>query len=145
MKPKEDGEGAYRAMKLSLERANLSPSDIQLVNCHATSTPVGDKAELSAITNLFNSNPSLSLTANKGALGHCFASAGTIESIFTIQSLNTSLIPPTLNYENPISSIPHSNVKIDKNSQEREITHAVKNSFGFGGTNVAIVFSKYLQ
>jgi 3-oxoacyl-[acyl-carrier-protein] synthase II len=136
-KPSEDGSGGYRAMKMALNEAKLNSGDIDYVNAHGTSTPVGDVIELSAVEKLI-SNPNLFMSSNKSAIGHLLGAAGAVEAVFSIKSLVEKVLPPTLNLDNPdtnthINLIPHHSI-------EKIIKNVLSNSFGFGGTNASLIF-----
>lgn len=137
-KPSEDGNGGYRAMQMALNESNLSPEDINYVNAHGTSTPVGDMIELSAVERLFNNKNDLFMSSNKSAIGHLLGAAGAVEAIFSIKSIETTILPPTLNLDNPdtstkINLIPHESIT-------KIINNVISNSFGFGGTNASLIF-----
>ena len=137
-KPSEDGSGGYRAMEMALKRSELKSEDIQYVNAHGTSTPLGDIIELSAVERLFVSNDKLYMSSNKSSIGHLLGAAGAVEAVFSIKSLETKILPPTLNLDNPdtstkINLIPH-------NSIDFKISNVISNSFGFGGTNASLIF-----
>lgn len=137
-KPSEDGNGGYRAMQMALNESNLSPEDINYVNAHGTSTPVGDMIELSAVEKLFSNKNNLFMSSNKSAIGHLLGAAGAVEAIFSIKSIETTILPPTLNLDNPdtstkINLIPHESVT-------KIINNVISNSFGFGGTNASLIF-----
>ena len=137
-KPSEDGNGGYRAMQMALNESNLSPEDINYVNAHGTSTPVGDMIELSAVERLFSNKNNLFMSSNKSAIGHLLGAAGAVEAIFSIKSIETRILPPTLNLDNPdtstkINLIPHESIT-------KIINNVISNSFGFGGTNASLIF-----
>ena len=136
-KPSEDGNGGFRAMEMALNESKLNNEDIGYVNAHGTSTPVGDAIELSAVEKLFVSNNNLFMSSNKSAIGHLLGAAGAVEAIFSIKSLQTKTLPPTLNLNNPdkkskINLIPHVSVS-------ESVKNIISNSFGFGGTNASLV------
>ena len=136
-KPSEDGNGGFRAMKMALKESNLNADDIDYVNAHGTSTPVGDLIELAAVEKLI-SNKNLFMSSNKSAIGHLLGAAGAVEAVFSIKSLEEKVLPPTLNLDNPdtnthINLIPH-------NSIQNSINNVLSNSFGFGGTNASLIF-----
>jgi 3-oxoacyl-[acyl-carrier-protein] synthase II len=137
--PAPDGDGAFRAMSMALKRAEMSPSEIDYVNAHGTSTPVGDEIELRAVERLLgNSAAKTTMSSTKSAIGHLLGAAGAVESIFCILSIRDQIAPPTLNLENPsvetaIDFAPHV-------ARKRPIQAALSNSFGFGGTNASLVF-----
>ncbi len=139
--PAEDGNGGYRAMEMALRHAKLTPADIDYVNTHGTSTPVGDEIEVRAIERLFGESvKGLSLSSTKSSIGHLLGAAGAVEAAFTALAVKNSMIPPTLNLENPSfeSDIDLTPLK----SKAREIKYALSNSFGFGGTNAALVLGR---
>ena len=126
-------------MTAALEHARLSIDDIDYLNAHATSTPLGDPVELVALGQLRTSRPSdLSVSATKSSTGHLLGAAGAIEAIFTIQALRTSIVPGTLNLRAPDVSTPFE--LVGPAPRERRIRYAMSNSFGFGGTNACLVF-----
>ena len=136
-KPSEDGNGGFRAMEMALNESKLNTEDIGYVNAHGTSTPVGDAIELSAVEKLFVSNNNLFMSSNKSAIGHLLGAAGAVEAIFSIKSIQTKTLPPTLNLNNPdkkskINLIPHVSVS-------ESVKNIISNSFGFGGTNASLV------
>ncbi len=137
-KPSEDGGGAYRAMEMALQESMLNSDDIDYVNAHGTSTPVGDLIELTAVEKLFGSNKNLFMSSNKSAIGHLLGAAGAVEAVFSFKTLETNVIPPTLNLDNPsintsINLIPHESVY-------EKVSDIISNSFGFGGTNASLIF-----
>ena len=140
--PAADGNGGYRAMEAALRNAGMNPSDIDYVNAHGTSTPVGDGIEVGAVKRMFqNSLDSMSMSSTKSAIGHLLGAAGAVEAIYSAKALQTGTLPPTLNLDNPsetcegIDLVPHT-------AKEKNITAALSNSFGFGGTNASIVLTK---
>lgn len=140
--PPENGEGMARSMVAALAEAKVSPADIQHVNCHATSTPAGDMCEIRALRTVFGDHADkLVLTANKSQIGHMLGAAGAVESIITLQSLITGLVPPTINLENPDPEMDLDCVT--GQARKMDISHALCNSFGFGGTNASMIFKKF--
>ena len=136
--PAEDGDGGYRAMKEALRMANISSDDINYINAHGTSTVLGDQIELEAIKRMFKNHPNLFVSSTKSSIGHLLGAAGSVEAIFSILSLNNNTIPATLNLDDPIDS---GNIKLVANeSLKQEIKVSLSNSFGFGGTNTALLF-----
>jgi 3-oxoacyl-[acyl-carrier-protein] synthase II len=135
--PSEDGDGAYRSMRMALERAGIGPSDVQYVNAHGTST-MGDEIELAAVERLFgNAAGKLAMSSTKSAVGHLLGAAGAVEAIYSVLAIRDNIAPPTLNLDNPsvetaIDLVPHK-------AQERPINTVLSNSFGFGGTNASLV------
>ncbi len=139
--PAEGHDGAYRAMRAALRNGGLQPADIQYVNAHGTSTPAGDDAELEAVERLFGEVAhGLAMSSTKSATGHMLGAAGAVEAIFSILAVRDQVAPPTLNLDAPsresvIDRVAHV-------AQERPISAALSNSFGFGGTNASIIFKK---
>ena len=138
--PPPDGNGGYRSMRNALRRAELNAEDVDYINAHGTSTPLGDEIELGAVKKLFGDDAyALSMSSTKSAIGHLLGAAGSVEAIFTILAMQQNLVPPTLNLENPS---PGCDIDLVPNeSRERRVQYALTNSFGFGGTNVTLVFS----
>ena len=138
--PAEDGNGAFRAMQGALRRAKLNPEDIDYVNAHGTSTPLGDEIEVGAVKRLFGDHAyALSMSSTKSAIGHLLGAAGAVEAIFCIKSIENGIVPPTLNLDNPspgcdIDLVPHK-------AKERRVRTVMSNSFGFGGTNASLVIT----
>lgn len=137
--PAEDGNGGFRCMQAALKRAQLNPEDIDYVNAHGTSTPLGDEIELNAVTRLFgNAAGGISMSSTKSAIGHLLGAAGAVEAIYSILAINDGVVPPTLNLDTPpencpIDLVPHQ-------PKQRKVRAALSNSFGFGGTNASLVF-----
>src|SRR5918994_5229647 len=137
--PHPEGSGAYRSMEMALKKSGLQPTDIDYINAHGTSTPLGDELELGAVRRLFgNAIGSLSMSSTKSAIGHLLGGAGAVESIFCILALRDQIVPPTLNLDNPsdgcagVDLVPHK-------AKERSVKAVLNNSFGFGGTNASLV------
>ncbi len=144
--PREDGKGALECMKASIDDANIRLNDITHINSHATSTPLGDSAELTAIKQLFGEHShKIAITSTKGSTGHLLGAAGSVEAIFTILSCYNSIIPPTINLEEPIDTelniVANSFQKWDTKKNRRI---AITNSFGFGGTNASLIISNFV-
>ena len=134
--PSEDGDGGLRAMKEALIMAKIPSEKVNYINAHGTSTKVGDEIELNAIQRLFKHN--IFVSSTKSSIGHLLGAAGSVESIFSIMSINKKILPATLNLHNPIET---SNVNLIPTTPiEKEIKYALSNSFGFGGTNTALLF-----
>lgn len=141
--PAEDGNGAYRCMEAALKRAKVNPDEIDYINAHGTSTPLGDEIELGAVKRLFGSAiDSLSMSSTKSAIGHLLGAAGAVEAIYSILAINNGVVPPTLNLENPSESCQGVDL-VPKEAKERPVKAALSNSFGFGGTNASLVFRAY--
>ena len=137
--PAEDGDGGFRAMKAALKMANISSDKVEYINAHGTSTIKGDEIELNAISNLFKHN--IFVSSTKSSIGHLLGAAGSVESIFSIMSLNENILPATLNLDNPIES---KNINlIPKIPIDKKINYVLSNSFGFGGTNTALLFKNF--
>ncbi|MAN80722.1 MAG: beta-ketoacyl-[acyl-carrier-protein] synthase II [Rhodospirillaceae bacterium] len=141
--PAADGDGAFRCMQAALKRAGMNPEDIDYVNAHGTSTPLGDEIELGAIKRVFgNAIDGVSMSSTKSAVGHLLGAAGAVEAIYSILAMNNGVVPPTLNLDNPseaclgVDLVPHQ-------PKERKVRAALSNSFGFGGTNASLVFKAY--
>ncbi|HXW71556.1 MAG TPA: beta-ketoacyl-ACP synthase II [Methylocella sp.] len=137
--PEETGDGAYRAMAAAVKRAGISPGDIDYINAHGTSTPLGDEIELNAVERLLgNCARSLSMSSTKSAVGHLLGAAGAVEAIFSILAIRDQIVPPTLNLDHPsvttdVDLVPHK-------PRSRQVDFAMSNSFGFGGTNACLIF-----
>ncbi len=140
--PAEDGNGAKQAMISALKDADLDSSKIDYINAHGTSTPLGDIIEAKAIADIFStSQEQIAVSSTKSMTGHLLGAAGAIESIFSILSLRDNRLPPTINLDNLDADAPKLNY-VANESQEKEINYVLNNSFGFGGTNASLVFSK---
>jgi len=138
--PAEDGNGAYRSMRNALRRAQISPDQIDYVNAHGTSTPLGDEIELGAVKRLFGDHAyKLSMSSTKSAIGHLLGAAGTVEAIFAILAMRDNIVPPTLNLDNPSPSCDID--LVPKTAKERKVDYVLSNSFGFGGTNASLIFT----
>ena len=137
--PADDGNGGYRAMQMALKRANVGVNDIDYINAHGTSTPLGDEIELGAVKRLFGEAAyKLSMSSTKSSIGHLLGAAGAVEAIFSILSIRDGVVPPTLNLDSPsancdIDLVPHV-------AKKRPVRVALSNSFGFGGTNASLIF-----
>ncbi|QHB32233.1 beta-ketoacyl-ACP synthase II [Yersinia canariae] len=140
----EDGDGAYRAMKIALRQAGITPAQVQHLNAHATSTPVGDLGEINAIKHLFGESDRLAVTSTKSATGHLLGAAGGLETIFTVLALRDQIVPATLNLDNLDPAAKGLNVIAGK-AQPHEITYALSNGFGFGGVNASILLKRWAE
>jgi 3-oxoacyl-[acyl-carrier-protein] synthase II len=139
VQPSVDGEGAGRCMEMAIKSAGLDPSEVGYVNAHATSTPAGDPPEIYALRRVFGKSiDSVSVSATKSMHGHLLGAAGAVEGILAIRALETGLLPPTINLEDPDPECAVDHV-VDK-AREKPIQAALSNSFGFGGTNASLVF-----
>jgi 3-oxoacyl-[acyl-carrier-protein] synthase II len=139
----EDGSGARRAMSLALAQAGISPAQVQHLNAHATSTPVGDLGELAAIKSLFGSDNKIAVTSTKSATGHLLGAAGGIEAIFTLLALRDQVVPATLNFDNPDPATQGVDI-VHGQARPMTIDYALSNGFGFGGVNASVLF-KYWE
>ncbi len=145
--PDEQGKGAARSMRLALEDAGLNPEDIDYVNAHGTSTPLGDKAEVAAVLDVFgdrarrSAGGKLLMSSTKSMIGHCLGASGAVESIACIHAVRDGVIAPTINLENPDDGFDIDLVAND--ARERPIKHVMNNTFGFGGHNVTLIIGRY--
>jgi 3-oxoacyl-[acyl-carrier-protein] synthase II len=138
--PAEGHDGAFRSMRAAMRNGGINASDIQYVNAHGTSTPLGDDLELEAVERLFgDAAHGLAMSSTKSAVGHLLGAAGAVESIFSILAVRDGVAPPTLNLDEPSRESVID--RVAKTAQERKIRAALSNSFGFGGTNASIIFS----
>jgi 3-oxoacyl-[acyl-carrier-protein] synthase II len=138
--PADDGDGGFRAMTAALKNASMTPGDIDYLNTHGTSTPLGDEIELKAIERLFgNSAANLSVSSTKSAIGHLLGAAGAVEAIFCALAIRDGMIPPTLNLENP--SVETAIDLTPNTAKKKTVKAAMSNSFGFGGTNAAVILT----
>ncbi|MBU1213410.1 MAG: beta-ketoacyl-ACP synthase II [Alphaproteobacteria bacterium] len=139
--PAEDGDGAFRCMKAALKRAGIATSDIDYINAHGTSTPMGDEIELGAVERLFgNTAARLCMSSTKSAIGHLLGAAGAVEAIFSTLAIRDNVAPPTLNLDNP--SVDTAINLVPKTRYETEINTVLSNSFGFGGTNASLILQR---
>jgi 3-oxoacyl-[acyl-carrier-protein] synthase II len=137
-----DGDGAYRAMKMALNRAGIAPEDIGYINAHGTSTPVGDVMELQAVQRLFGQRPKLSMSSTKSSIGHLLGAAGSVEAIFSILAMQEGILPPTLNLNDPDPAAEGVDL-IPLKAKEKKVDYVLSNSFGFGGTNASLIFKRF--
>lgn len=138
--PPPDGNGGFRSMSMALKRAGITATDVDYINAHGTSTPVGDEIELGAVKRLYGNNiDKITMSSTKSAIGHLLGAAGAVEAIYSIKGIKHSLCPPTLNLENPSESCQGVDL-VAKTPKEKKITYALSNSFGFGGTNASLIF-----
>jgi 3-oxoacyl-[acyl-carrier-protein] synthase II len=139
--PAEDGDGALRCMKAAIKRADISPGDLDYINAHGTSTPLGDEIELKAVERLVgNAAGNISMSSTKSSIGHLLGAAGTVEAIFCLLAIRDQVVPPTINLDNPsvataLDLVPHK-------PRKRSVNLVLSNSFGFGGTNASLVFRR---
>jgi 3-oxoacyl-[acyl-carrier-protein] synthase II len=140
--PAEDGDGAYRCMTAAVKRAGIEPADIDYINAHGTSTPMGDEIELAAVERLFgNAAGKVSMSSTKSATGHLLGAAGAVEAIFSALAIRDNIAPPTLNLDNP--SVPTAIDLVPHKAHRRTIDTVLSNSFGFGGTNASLILRRY--
>lgn len=140
--PAEDGDGGFRAMEAALKRAGLAASEIDYVNAHGTSTPLGDLIEAGAVRRLLgDAVGSVSMSSTKSATGHLLGAAGAIEAIYSIKAVQTGDLPPTLNLEDPEEAVADFDL-VPLKSRKREVRNAMSNSFGFGGTNASLIIGQ---
>jgi len=139
--PSEDGDGGFRCMQMAVKRAGIDPSEIDYINAHGTSTPLGDEIELGSVTRMLgDAAPKAAMSSTKSAIGHLLGAAGSVEAIFCLLAMRDSIVPPTINLDNPsiesvIDLVPHK-------PRKKEVNIALSNSFGFGGTNASLIFRK---
>jgi len=140
--PHPEGSGAFRSMEMALKKAGMTPADIDYINAHGTSTPLGDELELGAVRRLFGSEiANVSMSSTKSAIGHLLGGAGAVESIFCILALRDQIVPPTLNLDNPSDGCAGVDL-VPWTAKKREVRAVLNNSFGFGGTNASLVMKK---
>jgi 3-oxoacyl-[acyl-carrier-protein] synthase II len=140
--PAENGDGAYRSMQMALKRAGMTPDDIDYINAHGTSTPLGDEIELNAVKRLFgNAMGKLSMSSTKSSVGHLLGAAGSVEAIFSILAIRDQIVPPTLNLEKPCPGADNVDL-VPLTARKREVRAALSNSFGFGGTNASLIMKQ---
>ncbi|MBM3573591.1 MAG: beta-ketoacyl-ACP synthase II, partial [Alphaproteobacteria bacterium] len=138
--PSEDGNGGFRSMGQALRTAKLNPEDVDYINAHGTSTPLGDEIELGAVKRLFgDAAKNVSMSSTKSAIGHLLGAAGSVEAIYSILAMKHSVVPPTLNLEDPSDGCDLDLVPL--RAKERKVRAVLSNSFGFGGTNATLVFA----
>ena len=137
--PMESGDGAFRAMQAAIKRAGIAPEDIDYINAHGTSTPLGDEIELNTVQRLVGEGSKVSMSSTKSAIGHLLGAAGAVEAVFSVLALRDQIVPPTLNLHNPpegtrIDLVPHQ-------ARKRDVEFVLSNSFGFGGTNACLILT----
>ncbi|MBK8771260.1 MAG: beta-ketoacyl-ACP synthase II [Rhizobiales bacterium] len=139
--PSEDGDGAFRCMQAALKRAGIPAGEIDYINAHGTSTPLGDEIELRAVERLIGNNAArVAMSSTKSAVGHLLGAAGAVEAVFSLLAMRDNICPPTLNLDNPsvetaMDLVPHT-------AKKKEINTVLSNSFGFGGTNASLIFRR---
>jgi len=140
--PAEDGDGASRCVSMAIRRAGIAPGEIDYINAHGTSTPLGDEIELRAVERILgNDAEKVSMSSTKSAIGHLLGAAGAVEAIFSLLAIRDNVLPPTINLDNPsiltpIDLVPHE-------AKKKTIDVALSNSFGFGGTNASLIFRRH--
>ncbi len=140
--PAPDGNGGYRAMEAALKRAEVNPEDIDYINAHGTSTPMGDGIEFGAVKRMFaNALDTVSMSSTKSAIGHLLGAAGAVEAIYAMKAIQTGALPPTLNLDNPSEDCTGIDL-VAKVAKEKNVNTVLSNSFGFGGTNASLVMRK---
>ncbi|MDW8124985.1 MAG: beta-ketoacyl-ACP synthase II [Geminicoccaceae bacterium] len=140
--PPPDGDGGFRSMRAALRNAGLAPEDIDYINAHGTSTPLGDEIELGAVKRLFGEAAyRLSMSSTKSAIGHLLGAAGAVELIFSILAIRDQIVPPTLNLDNPCEGAEGMDL-VPHRAKRREVRAALSNSFGFGGTNATLIVTR---
>lgn len=140
--PHPEGIGAAKSMQLALDEANINPTDLDYLNLHATSTSVGDLAELNAVSRVFEGSPNLWVSSTKSMTGHLLGAAGAVEAILAIQSINHNVIPASINIENLDPAIPEGIQIVANDPMEKTVSTAMSNAFGFGGHNSTVLFKK---
>ena len=137
--PAEDGDGGFRAMKAALRNAGMNPEDIDYINAHGTSTPVGDGIEFGAVKRMFaNTLDTISMSSTKSAIGHLLGAAGAVEAIYATKAMQTGTLPPTLNLHNPSDGCNGIDL-VPLTAKEKPVKTVLSNSFGFGGTNASLI------
>ena len=137
--PHPEGSGAFRSMEMALRKSGLAPTDIDYINAHGTSTPLGDELELGAVRRLFgNAIGTMSMSSTKSAIGHLLGGAGAVESIFCLLAIRDQIVPPTLNLDNPSDGCAGVDL-VPFKAKERPVRAVLNNSFGFGGTNASLI------
>jgi 3-oxoacyl-[acyl-carrier-protein] synthase II len=140
--PAPDGDGGFRSMQAAMKSASLTPDDIDYVNAHGTSTPLGDEIELGAVKRLFGEAASkISMSSTKSSIGHLLGAAGSVEAIYSILAVKNDLVPPTLNLEDPSDGCDGIDL-VPLKAKARPVRAALSNSFGFGGTNASLIVAK---
>jgi len=142
--PTPDGNGAFRSMQAALRSARITPSDIDYINAHGTSTPLGDEIELGAVQRLVgNAASQISMSSTKSSIGHLLGAAGAVEAIFSVLAIRDKVAPPTINLDHPSVETPID--LVPNTARERDIDVVLSNSFGFGGTNASLVFRRVVD
>ncbi len=135
------GNGGLRAMKGALASAGLNPEDVDYINAHGTSTPLGDMVEFNAVKEVFGMDSKVSMSSTKSCVGHLLGAAGAVESIYSVMAIQSGILPPTINLENPEEATKGFDL-VPNVAKEKQVNVALSNSFGFGGTNGSLIFKK---
>ncbi|MBE6455565.1 MAG: beta-ketoacyl-[acyl-carrier-protein] synthase II [Alphaproteobacteria bacterium] len=135
------GNGGLRAMQGALKSAGINPEDVDYINAHGTSTPLGDMVEFNAVKTVFGMDSKVSMSSTKSCVGHLLGAAGAVEAIYSLMALQTGILPPTINLENPEEATKGFDL-VPNVAKEKEVKIALSNSFGFGGTNGSLIFRK---
>ena len=139
--PAPDGSGAKQAMSEALRKSGIKPQEVTYINAHGTSTMIGDAMEAKAVSELFVDCPNLKMSSTKSAIGHLLGAAGAVEAVFCVKAIETGILPPTLNLEDPIDEVKGMDLVPNK-ARKCDVKVAMSNSFGFGGTNASLIFRK---
>jgi 3-oxoacyl-[acyl-carrier-protein] synthase II len=142
--PAPDGDGAFRCMSAAIKRAGVSPAEIDYINAHGTSTPLGDELELGAVHRIVgNAAGRIAMSSTKSSIGHLLGAAGAVEAIFSVLAIRDGVAPPTLNLDNP--SVETAIDLVPNKAKKREVDVVLSNSFGFGGTNASLLFRRIVN
>ena len=139
--PAPDGQGAKQAMSEALRKSGVKPQEVTYINAHGTSTMIGDAMEAKAVSELFVDCPNLKMSSTKSAIGHLLGAAGAVEAVFCVKAIETGMLPPTLNLEDPIDEVKGMDL-VPNEARKCDVEVAMSNSFGFGGTNASLIFKK---
>ena len=139
--PAPDGQGAKQAMSEALRKSGIKPQEVTYINAHGTSTMIGDAMEAKAVSELFANCPNLKMSSTKSAIGHLLGAAGAVEAVFCVKAIETGMLPPTLNLEDPIEEAKELDL-VPNEARKCNVEVAMSNSFGFGGTNASLIFKK---
>jgi 3-oxoacyl-[acyl-carrier-protein] synthase II len=140
--PESTGRGARNAMKMALQKAKIDPTKIGYVNAHGTSTPLGDEIEMNAVKEILFRGEKIAMSSTKSATGHLLGAAGSLEAIISLMAMNKGILPPTLNLHDPVEGAGEFFNLIPFKAQEKKVDYVLSNSFGFGGTNISLIFGK---
>lgn len=140
--PHPEGRGGFRAMQMAMRKAGLNTDQVDYINAHGTSTPMGDEIELGSVQRLFGDNAkNMAMSSTKSSIGHLLGAAGSVEAIYSLLAINNNIVPPTLNLDNPPEGVVVDLVA--HRAKEKKVNIALSNSFGFGGTNASLIFKRY--